>query len=344
MTSRLVRAAASRSLATVRHVSVVPPAAAAGLVGVVYAQAVRDFGMVAPPLAAHSPSPRPLAASWVLLRETLLATGRASRAAKEAVASAVSRTNACPYCVEVHGATLAALAGAAPHTDPELAAVTAWAGRAGVPAAGQPPPASQVSELAGVALSFHYLNRMAHVFLGDSPLPAEIPRPLRRTGLRWLGRRLAAGAPYPRPGAALSLLPPATLPPDLSWAADRPPVAEALARTSAAFEATGRRAVAGPVRDLVRAELEAWTGDRPGISRSWVEPSVAELADVHRPAARLALLVALSSYQVDDGVIADFRRRCPDDAALVDLTSWASFAAARRAASWLVPGAVVAGL
>ena len=111
MSSALVRAAARRSLATVRHVSVVDPDAADGLVADVYAQTDRDFGMLAPPVALHSPSPPLLAASWLLLRESLLATGSADRSAKEAVATAVSQANACPYCVDVHGATLAALGG-----------------------------------------------------------------------------------------------------------------------------------------------------------------------------------------------------------------------------------------
>ena len=41
-----------------------------------------------------------------MLRETLLAAGLVPRAAKEAVAVAVSLGNACPYCVQVHGGTL----------------------------------------------------------------------------------------------------------------------------------------------------------------------------------------------------------------------------------------------
>ncbi len=51
MTSPLVRMAARRSLAQVRHVTVVDRDAASGLVAEVYAQAERDFGMVAPPVA-----------------------------------------------------------------------------------------------------------------------------------------------------------------------------------------------------------------------------------------------------------------------------------------------------
>ena len=93
-----------RSLAQIRYVSPVLPGNAEGVVATVYAQAEKDFGMVAPPVAMHSPSPSALVASWAMLRETLLATGQVDRAAKEVVAASVSVANACPYCVAIHTA------------------------------------------------------------------------------------------------------------------------------------------------------------------------------------------------------------------------------------------------
>ena len=53
---------------------------------------------------------------------------------------------------------------------------------------------------------------------------------------------------------------------------------------------------------------------------------------------RLALLTALASYQVDRSVIDKFRLDWPDDATLVELTSWASLAAARRVGGWIPVG------
>jgi hypothetical protein len=61
-----------------------------------------------------------------------------------------------------------------------------------------------------------------------------------------------------------------------------------------------------------------------------VEQAVAGLAEADAAAARLALLAALASYQIDDGLVADFRRHYPDDATLVAALAWASLAAARR--------------
>ena len=85
------------------------------------------------------------------------------------------------------------------------------------------------------------------------------------------------------------------------------------------------------VRQLVHTRL---SGDpaEVSLSRSWVDHAVAKLPAGDRAVAKLALLTALASYQVDTEVVASARRACADDAALIELTAWASLTAARRAA------------
>ncbi len=53
--------------------------------------------------------------------------------------------------------------------------------------------------------------------------------------------------------------------------------------------------------------------------------------------ARLAILTALASHQVDEGVIELVQKQQPDDAHLVNVVAWASFAATRRISRWLRP-------
>ena len=77
-------------LTQVRYVSPVRRLAARGLAGRVYEQVEREFGVLAPSVALHSPAPEVLAASWLMLREVLLVTSNVDRAAKEAVAATVS--------------------------------------------------------------------------------------------------------------------------------------------------------------------------------------------------------------------------------------------------------------
>lgn len=349
MGEMLTRVTLRGSLAQVRHVTPVRPHEAGDLVARVYAQMEQDFGMLAPPVVLHSPAPTAIAACWAVLRESLLAAGEVSRAVKEVVAAAVSLGNSCPYCVDVHAATLrgltrgrhaAEVAGDRLDAidDPEVRAVAEWArhlGRSGGPGAPQA-PAGHLRELVAVGVVFHYLNRMVNVFLGDSPLPPEVPARARRGLMRLFGLMMTPAARRSgAPGRSLALLPEDLppedlLPEDLRWAAGAPALAGAFAGAAALIEEGGERSVPPAVRALVADALARWDGTPPGPSRAWAAEAVSDLPPADRPAGRLALLTAMASYQVDDGIVAEFREGEPGDRALVELTSWAAMAAARR--------------
>jgi AhpD family alkylhydroperoxidase len=300
----------------------VRPSAARGLVANVYQQIESDYGFLAPPITLHSPSPEVMAASWVMMRETLLASGRADRVTKEAVAAAVSEANACPYCVEVHDATRRSIDGTRDADE-----VWAWV------YGGRPPfPDDQLEECVGVAVTFEYVNRMNNVFLPESPIPARVPGLARNQVRRTLGGLAAPGKRTIDPGGSLGLLPDASLPKDLSWAAGHATIAGAFARASAVIDSAGARSLPREVRELVHTRLSGKATD-VGLSSSWVDHAVTALPASERAVAKLALLTALASYQVDAEVVASARHDCADDAALIDLTAWASWSAARRAVS-----------
>ena len=83
--------------------------------------------------------------------------------------------------------------------------------------------------------------------------------------------------------------------------------------------------------------MNAWNGEEMPLSRRWVENTIASLSEEQKPAARLAILTALASHQVDEGVIELVQKQQPDDAHLVNVVAWASFAATRRISRWLRP-------
>jgi AhpD family alkylhydroperoxidase len=318
------------SLRQIRHVAAVPLHGADGTVAEVYAQARRDFGVVAPPLALHSPAPKALAAAWLLLRETLLAEGRVSRAAKEAVATAVSRSNDCSYCVEVHEAKLATLPGAGDHT-----ALADWARRSaeGPTAGSEPRPfdSAQAPEILGTAVTFHYLNRMVRLFLSDSPVPDAAPAAGRGPVMRMVARAMRPDTGTAVvPGTASGLLPAAPLPAGLDWAAANPAVADALARAVAAVDTAAERWIPEPVRDSLHSALAVHDSTAPGPGRSWLGEATADITDQDLPAARLALLIALNPHQITDADLQEFRVLHPGDRELVELASWAALTAAVR--------------
>ncbi len=324
-------------LTQIRYVAPVRRGRATGLVAQVYRQLESDFGVLAPPVALHAPAPETLAAAWLLLRETLIVPGSASRTSKEAVATAVSMANACPYCASIHHSALGMLSAGAEDealrpSEAELEDLVVWAMLEQPPhLGGQPFPVAQGPELTGVAVLLHYLNRVVNVFLRDVPLPPGVPAFTLPLVLRVLNRAVLATSRRPhQPGRSLDLLPAASLPEDLRWTAGNETVAKAFAQACAAIDEAGRRAVPEAVRDLVLSNLVGWRGGPRGISRAWVEELVQGLPDGQRPAGRLALLVAFASYQVDAKVIAGCRAAGANDRTLVELSSWAAMAAARQ--------------
>lgn len=339
------------SLVQVRYFAPIGFDAAQGGVARVYRELERDFGVLAPPIALHSPAPDLLAGAWLMLRETLLVPGRVPRAAKEAVAAAVSAGNACPFCVRMHVSTLRGMvpAGEAAAvaddridaiSDPVVRSAAAWA-KAGARRATAalhpaPFPRDQSPELIGVAVVLQYLNRMANVFLYEVPLPPGAPHsslgPVLRL-LTWLIR--SAERTREGPGVSLDLLPSAPLPEDLAWASGNDAVAEAMSRAARSVDEAGSRSVPEDVRALVHRELGCWDGQAPGISRAWADDLAASLPVARRPAGRLALLTAIASYQVDEAVVGEFREGQPEDRALIELTAWASLTAARRVGGWM---------
>lgn len=335
----------------IRRLTPVARADADPTVRAVAAQIERDFGAYVPPFALHAAVPTLLAASWTMLREALVTT-HVDRIRKEAVATAVSRANACTYCVDAHTAALHALgdvatadalARGADSVDPALAPLVAWAAATRTPddpRLRRPPFApAEAPELLTIALAFHYVNRMVAIFLTDSPMPVAstrlkgwLRRALRPVLSGPLAQRLA-------PGASLDFLPPAALPDDLAWARPHAVLADALGRAAHAFDAAGAAHVAAPVRALVAARIADWNGVEPPLGRQWLHEAVAPLAEPERPAARLALLAAFAAARVDEATLADCRRTGTDDAALVATTAWASFTTARRVVGSLPSGA-----
>ncbi|WP_433042347.1 carboxymuconolactone decarboxylase family protein [Dactylosporangium sp. CS-033363] len=326
--NRLIRPVARRvPLQQIRHVRAVAATGAPAPVAAVYAQVERDFGMLAPPIALHAADPAVLGAAWCLLRESLLATGAAARAVKEAVAAGVSRANQCPYCVTVHSATLEGLR---PAADPLIPAAAAWAGGRADPAQlrliRDLSPAAR-AELAGVALTFHYLNRMVSVFLPPSPIPERAPAFVTKVAARLMGsmaRAVVPAGPDHEP-----LLSGTALPSDLAWAAPAPHVAEAVTHAVSVFALRAGPLLSDALLRLVQSRLDAEADIAVG-SRPWLDEATAGLPSGERPVADLALLTAIAAYRMTDGIVASARAALPTDDALIAVTAWASFAAARR--------------
>jgi len=106
--------------------------------------------------------------------------------------------------------------------------------------------------------------------------------------------------------------------------------------------------MSGTLRTLLGARAAAVVG------RQAERAVLLDLAERDRPLVvavhgiagigKSALLAAFASGQVDRSVVRMFRADRPGDATLVELTAWASLAAARRVGTWIPRGAAEADL
>lgn len=350
LVKRIASAVAQRQ---VKYVTPVSGSAATDLVAAVYEQVADEMGLVVPPVQLHSVVPELAAAYWMLMREPMMPTITVDRATKEAVATTVSVANICPYCVDMHSVGMYDLSTEADAealvadrvedlVDPHIRAVTMWARLASQPDEPRPATApfseSDRAELVGVVVSLHYLTRMVNVFLSSFLLPPGLGPAGRRRFKRGVSRVLRPTLRAVRaPGRSLGLLPDAPLPADGYWAVGNPTIAAAVARSYAAFDAAGERAVPPAVREVVLARLERWRGEETGLSRAWCERLIEDLPEAEQSIGRLALLTAFASYQVDEDIVKEFRRHHPREHTLVEVTAWASYVAARKVGSWHLP-------
>lgn len=332
----------------VKYVAVIPPKVAVGVVGQVYDQSRREVGRLVEAVTMFSADPVLLAAGWAAFREPLLAAGHVPRMAKEAVAATVSRLNECPFCVDAHavmlygggagdfagqlldGTDLNAIRG-------EYQAVARWAGDASTAATvSERPPYTpeQEPEFLGVLVYFHFLTRAINVLLEGTFLPGSerARRVARRLAGKALARRIAAVA---APGEAVGLTAPTRpLPADLAWAAPSATIAAAVAGLDTAVTRAGERAMSDAARKVVQRAVEQWQGETPGPSAAWADEPLEGLAAHDRAAARLALLCALTPYQVTPKDVAAYRVVHPGDTDLLGVVAWGAFTAARRIGAW----------
>ncbi len=332
---------------TIRHIKRPDLNVDDALAAKVLEQASREF-QTAPPVTLHLPDPLLLAGVWGLMRESFVVHSR-GRMVREVVAAAVSKLNECPYCVDVHASMHLSAGGKHSALNNDLGVGSTPSAIAYQWASATLNPGSKVitegkispedrPQIFGTAICFHFINRMVNIFLDSAPMPmpaanSRVMRSFSRASLRIFGKRMVGLDVLP--GDFIIENPNMALPLEFAWSNADPDVAGSLVRFTYAAERAGKEALHDDVRLLVTDHLNEWHGEQPGLGRSWVEDLVGHLDESLMPSARLALLAARASWQIDKQVIREFRAIIDDDRALIQVAGWASFAAVRRIASWL---------
>ena len=301
-------------------------------------QVAREFQLV-PPITLHLGDPELMAGVWGISRESFIVNST-DRMRREAIAAAISILNQCPYCVTVHQSMLSK-----DNIEGEYHAEQLWASATLSPRdeliKNPPIEAKDIPQIMGTALTYHYINRVVSVFLGESPvaLPfttTTLGQMVVRAMFAALGKRITQLDP--KPGEFIWEVK-AKLPDEFSWAKPNIPIAKAFAQFAWAAEKAGNEAVHEEVRTVVVDHLSNWFGEQVPMSRLWLDETVSQLTPELQPAARLALLTARSAWQVDKAVIDEYRKVQSSEKKLLQTVAWASYTATRRISSWLIPAA-----
>jgi len=336
----------------IRYLNPVRANKSTGRVSQLYAQIRRDFQLV-PPLTLFSPVPRLLAGVWSIWRESQFAEGVIPRATLESISAAVSHTNECPYCVDAHTGMLHASSkhdvvnaifeqNTAFIQDKKTRKIVEWAiasKTSGAKILSTPPfNIEEAPAIIGTTIVYHFVNRMVNIFLESSPLPISAgSKKTRRVAIQLFGLTLAKSIINRKvvPGDSIKFISQADLPADMHWAKSNNYISSAYASFCHLINSTGKQYLSPNALQIVEKAIASWHGEDMGLSQKWADNLITKLDRPSQSVARLALLSALAPYQVDARVIRQFRENHADDEALLSITAWASFTAARRIGSWL---------
>lgn len=334
----------SLSRKTMRYVTALPRSRSGELGRKVYDQIQRDF-FINGSLSSRSRVPELFAAVWCLGRETVLVDDKLDKLTKEAMVATLSDVNDCPYCGEMlislvhagdeHATADAILAGnEASAGDQLLSARLRWVREVATPGAGGQLPApfsdEELPEALAALFALSDINRFSHVVMNGSPVKVPFgSRALKSFALRRFAGELTPTQRYRvEPALALTLLPAAELPADMQWAAGHRRVAEALARSAAVTEKESDRLINAETKSFVKLNLASWKGELMPLSRSWVEEEIRGLDGENAAIARLALLLAKASYQIDEDVVLQVCNEHGEED-FIRILAWCSFTAAR---------------
>jgi hypothetical protein len=317
-----------------------------GLIKKVLTQSQRDF-FINGTITCHWSCPELMAGLWVGGREIALVDGELPAWLKIAMGASLSQVNQCPYCEDMllsltHGAQEHNVAASLRDRDLDdiddaltqrrLKWIQACATGNKVYLEDPPFDWAHWPEALGTLLVFGYTNRISDFALDGSP----VPKRGRGMSLKLFGVELRESAAHSlAPGSSLDLLPEAGLPVDLQWASNHTRVADAVSRWNGAVERAITGVLSVGTEHFVRANVSLWQGEGPPLSRSWVEDEVASLRGAERDKARLMLLAAKASYQIDDGVIERVTRHGVDEAGLMAMGAWAGFLGAKQVVNLL---------
>jgi hypothetical protein len=88
-------------------------------------------------------------------------------------------------------------------------------------------------------------------------------------------------------------------------------------------------------REHVEAFVGKWRGESISQNRQWIDYEAEGFVEPVKSMVQLAMLAAVTPWQVDERRILIFRKYFPEERVLLSTLAWGSFTAARRIGTWM---------
>ena len=309
------------------------------------------------PGGLHRHDARVYAAFVVFLRDVYLADGVVlTRSEREILATSVSVSNRCHFCVHVHAVAVRVAADPGVDerilnrdvdgiADPRIRDLARFGMAAKDPNAEivcRPPfTADELSDAAAVVFAFHYLNRVMDTLGPKEGLRRQVlsnPPAFVAARMLGLGQRIEPGMGLKRLLAATGVPPAQVDPSDRGTieriARGRASLSDSILFAWSSVQIAAEALFAPQVLTAIRAHLATWTGEDPPLGLDWADEAVAAVAldPDQRAVARQGLLVARAPFITSAEELLEV---CGDRRRRLVLVSFASFAAALRITEWL---------
>ncbi|HHO50702.1 MAG TPA: hypothetical protein ENK18_07455 [Deltaproteobacteria bacterium] len=328
---------------------------------VAFRAAYRELGLTAWgdfPAGIHRHDAHLYAAFFVIFRDTYLGDGAAlTRAEREIIATAISVSNRCHFCINIHSTLVRTssepgVAGLILDRRPEKIAdprerdLARFGLSTKEPAAAiiRNPPftADEVSDAAVLALGFHYLNRVLDsVGMRQGIKTVALSSPPRFALVRIMGleQNLEAGIAL-RQVLASGLTHPIMMSDAdraniLRITRNRAEVANSILFTWSTIQHTARALFDEEVLTTIRVHLAGWQGENAPLGSDWLESAVQPLSfnPMNQALARQGVLIAREPFRTSRRelweVCGHSNRR------QLALACFAAFAAALRIVEWI---------
>ena len=316
-------------------------------------QVQRDFGLLGP-ITLSTPSTRVHALRWAMVRDSFIVETEVSRVTKEIVASAVAKLNKCPYCADAHNTSIVSAGDdlTAQSIDDntwesleneKTKQIINWSLNTRNPDANiiKNPPFSmeEAPEIIGTALVFHSTNRLASIFLENSPLPSFVVGKFMKKMVLSVASKTFFKTIVEKKaklGEAEQFLSDIKIKEIPKWAKHIPSFANALAGKEVILQDISNEHIPENVAKLFEEYLSSWRGEEMPMRRGWLNDVLPSLEGDELIIAKLIFLSAFSPYMITQKDINAYRKINSEDKALIEVCFWSIEKLTLRISSWLV--------